>query len=53
MFPQPLKILAGLELLEEIGELSRLGLSEEELEGYIDFVRDNYPELKEIKDADL
>lgn len=47
MIPEVLKILAGLEQLQEIGELHLLGLSEEEIEGYIEYYSDNYPELKD------
>ncbi len=47
MVPAVLKVLVGLELLQEMGELHLLGLSEDEIEGYVEFYSDNYPELKD------
>lgn len=46
MIPHALNVLAGLELLADTAELRRLGLSDEEIEGYIEFFDKNYPELK-------
>ncbi len=46
MIPHVLAVLAGLELLADTAELRQLGLSDEEIDGYVEYFRDNYPELK-------
>ncbi len=47
MVAHVLKVIANLELLSEMSSLRELGLTEEEIEGAIEFFSDNYPELKE------
>lgn len=43
-------LLVQLELQLDIKELKELGLSQEEVEGYLDFFLDNYfPPKKEVK----
>jgi hypothetical protein len=46
MVPHVLTVIAELEILAERSSLRELGLTEEEIDGAIEFFMDSYPELK-------